>query len=30
VREELRAAGAEHAVLDTADSWLQQLGRRLR
>jgi uncharacterized protein (DUF58 family) len=30
VREALRSAGAEHAVLDTAGSWLQQLGRRLR
>jgi uncharacterized protein (DUF58 family) len=30
VRDELRAAGAEHVVLDTDSPWLQQLGRRLR
>ena len=30
VRGELRAAGAEHAPLDTGGSWLEQLGRRLR
>jgi uncharacterized protein (DUF58 family) len=30
VRDELRAAGAEHVVLDTDSPWLKQLGRRLR
>jgi uncharacterized protein (DUF58 family) len=30
VRDELRAAGAEHVVLDTDSPWLQELGRRLR
>jgi uncharacterized protein (DUF58 family) len=30
VRDELRAAGAEHVVLDTDSPWLQQLGRSLR
>jgi uncharacterized protein (DUF58 family) len=30
VREDLRAAGAEHTVLGTAGPWLDQLGRRLR
>lgn len=30
VRDALRAAGAEHVVLETDSPWLQQLGRRLR
>ena len=30
VRDELRAAGAEHVALDTDVAWLEQLGRRLR